>query len=236
MGTDRNFDSCLVQYGDKRVRGVKIVCRCGHSTSVPMNATSGPQCKDDAKESKIAIRKFEKIGWLVGDRAQHDRCPNCVTSGKPVKRVEERMANPAVLPTVSTDVPQMSREDRRIIFEKLNEVYDKDHYGPGFTDKKVAEGLGCPRAWVRQVRDEMFGPEGTNAEIEETMIEARALITKGVTLLEGVSNIKAALEGQKGLIDRQLITINNLQRDTAPITTAVSRMQDLLKSIEKAVR
>lgn len=235
MGTDRNFESCLVEYGDKRVRGVSILCRCGHVGKVVMNSTSGPQCGDDTKESKIAIRKFEKLGWLVGDKPQHDRCPNCVTSGKPAKQVEVKVAhNPDAAAPV--DIPKMGREDRRIIFEKLNEVYDTDHYGPGFTDKKVAEGLGCPRSWVRQVRDEMFGPEGSNAEIDETTIEARALITKGLTLLENVSNLKATLETQKGQIERQLITINNLQRETAPITTAVSRMQDLLKSIDKAVR
>ena len=68
----------------------------------------------------------------------------------------------------------LGREDRRIIFEKLNEVYvsDKVGYGDGWTDEKVASDLGVPRAWVKLIRDENFGDEMANDEIKNKVAEA----------------------------------------------------------------
>lgn len=123
---------------------------------------------------------------------------------------------------VSTEVPQMTREDRRIIFEKLNAIYDRDKYSPPWTDKKVSEDLNCPRAWVKQVRDEMFGPEGSNAEIDQSIAQAKVLIEHGTKLLAQVEAVK--------------LQLNTIQRDTAPIAAAVAKMQNQIQAIEKAVK
>lgn len=70
----------------------------------------------------------------------------------------------------------MSREDRRIVFAKLDEVYiDAERgYRTGWHDQKVATDLGVPLSWVKQVRDENFGPE-TNDEWAKTLAEAKTL-------------------------------------------------------------
>ena len=54
---------------------------------------------------------------------------------------------------------EMGRDDRRIIFEKLNDVYvgAPNGYASGWSDHKVSADLGVPRAWVESVRSEFFG-------------------------------------------------------------------------------
>lgn len=61
----------------------------------------------------------------------------------------------------------MTREDRRLIFVRLNEVYESEAtgYAKGFSDKAVAAELAMPMAWVATVRDENFGPHRENEEI-----------------------------------------------------------------------
>ncbi len=46
---------------------------------------------------------------------------------------------------------ELTRENRRIILAKLEEVYvdEKTGYSPGWTDAKLALDLGVPRAWVK---------------------------------------------------------------------------------------
>lgn len=72
---------------------------------------------------------------------------------------------------------EMSRDDRRVIFAKLNEVYidESKGYDNGWSDHRVAVDLGVPRAWVASVREEMFGPDKSNAEARQLVQDGRAL-------------------------------------------------------------
>jgi len=141
---------------------------------------------DIDKENNLATRRFEKAGWLVGTTASKHRCPVC----KPKKEEEvvrnmksikdelnggtSAIAIDAVVPPPKT----MSFEDRRIIFEKLNEVYidEVEGYSEDWTDKKVADHLGVPLAWVAQIREQNFGPHGSNKKIDNTIADAAALV------------------------------------------------------------
>ena len=107
---------------------------------------------------------------------------------------------------VSEEPPRvMQREDRRIIFQKLNEVYldEKRGYVEGWSDLRVSEDLGIPRAWVAQVRDENFGPVAANPEITE--------FKKGV---EELREMKSMLEEYRVLVARidQLNIVSKLAR------------------------
>lgn len=82
------------------------------------------------------------------------------------------------LAAVKTEQPrEMSRDDRRIIFAKIDEVYVGNGYSAPWTDAGIAKDLGVPRAWVAQVREEMFGPEGSNAEFDAFLAKAAPVIT-----------------------------------------------------------
>ena len=154
-------------------RAMRICCfRCNRAASVLANTMVRMGAEE--KEKRIIARKFEHMGWQVDlNRGKHV-CPDCQERKQPMKKDE---------PQETTVVPlnvakKMDREDRRVIFEKLNEVYiDERHgYAPPWTDEAVAKDLGIPRAWVVQVRDEMFGPIASNSEIDEAVKAGRELI------------------------------------------------------------
>lgn len=236
--SNRVFGVCSVEYGGRRQRGAQVECPCGKWERVPANNVSGrPDRHGESSEGKILKRKFEALGWFVGIRPREDRCPECM------KRLEKPKETPmATTPTTeqlvkpAPEPKEMTREHRRIIFAKISEVYDSDKYANGWTDKRLAEDLGCPRAWVAQVRDEMFGAEGANEDIMAAIREAEELVLKGRKLVDEVSTMKNTLESQKGLIERQMITVNNLQRETAPVLPAIVKLQDRLVELKKTLR
>lgn len=83
---------------------------------------------------------------------------------------------------IKADTPRtMSRDDRRIIFGKLETCWSdaKKTYDDGWTDERVVKDLGVPRAWVSTVRDENFGPIVTiDVEALKTEIEGlKGLLT-----------------------------------------------------------
>lgn len=127
---------------------------------------------------KAAEQHWRRKGWAIGASARADKCPECLA----------RIAHPVKpeLKVVSTkpkaDPPrEMSREDKRVIYAKLEEVYAGEHQGYSglWTDEAVARDLGVPRGWVAAIRDEMFGPVRSNAEIDAMLVECRELFKAG---------------------------------------------------------
>lgn len=70
-----------------------------------------------------------------------------------------------------TEVRQPTREQKREIIDFLKEVYDTktERYKGGESDVTVAEavGEGCMFGWVATIREELFGPDGRNEELED---------------------------------------------------------------------
>ncbi|MCC2608372.1 hypothetical protein [Neorhizobium petrolearium] len=130
-------------------------------------------------QKRIGIRRplhsiaehFRGMKWSVGSGARKDLCPECARRRKPKK--EKVMADMTAAAKPQADNPraekprEMTRDDRRIINDKLDEVYGKDCYKSPWCDAMVAKDLGVPRDWVAQVRDQFFGPEGSNPLFDE---------------------------------------------------------------------
>jgi hypothetical protein len=77
---------------------------------------------------------------------------------------------------VMADKPrELGREDRRIINDKLDEVYGREAYKAPWTDAAVAKDLGVPRDWVVQVREQFFGPAGSNPLYDQFLGETEHL-------------------------------------------------------------
>ena len=94
----------------------------------------------------------------------------------------------------TVDLPRgMSREERRIIFEKLHAVYVSEEvgYAEDWSDEKVANDIKAPRAWVSIVREEMFGPD-VNEQSVKLIAEAKALLDE----------IKTAKQSMDALISK----------------------------------
>jgi hypothetical protein len=193
------FDYTNVIYGDKKVRGIVAVCgHCGLEIKIPVNTQQ--YGNDDEGEWLHVAKKMQRLGWHAGKSKTAHRCARCFSGARfaAIRKSNENREGVAMAKT--PDVPTlqvvsggaapppasrpMSREDRRVIFEKLNEVYvdDRAGYTKGWTDEKVATDLGVPRAWVKQIRDENFGDEITNEDIREQIAEATAVL-KDINLI-----------------------------------------------------
>jgi hypothetical protein len=211
------FDAAQVVIDGRPLRACRIVCaRCGATDVARINTQRYSNDRDaDKRDDRQASRKFKAMGWKIGADPGRHRCPKCLESEtpaapplqKPPARKEKPMgATVTNLPNANAP-KEMSIEDRRVIFEKLNEVYvDKDAgYADDWTDKTVAKDLGVPPAWVTQVRDQFFGPVASNPKIDEQMAQA-------ATLAEELKKTAAALLTVAGDIEGRLADIQKRVR------------------------
>ena len=209
------FEHTRVPYGDdgKLVRGIIARCSCGAAIPLPVNTMNGFKTSDAEVEFQFIAKKLEQKGWRVGRRREAHLCPKCAAAK--IKRVSQEKPMVSVnkpvepsLQVVQENARVMQREDRRIIFEKLNEVYvsDKVGYGTGWTDEKVATDLGVPRAWVQLIRKENFGDEVGNEDIREQVREAQAMLAQ----VRAIEPEMRRLLGMSDKIERSLAEIQKV--------------------------
>jgi hypothetical protein len=182
-----------VLHGSEYLPGIAI--RCGYEkcddaskeAAIYVNRFQGIAASEDTQELRFIQHKYEAMGWKFGRTVSEHRCPKCFAAIKATaarraseKRAaaangEQPVASVTPIKTLNDIGPRkMERDDRRIIYEKLREVYvnDKVGYGEGWTDVKVAADLGVPHGWVKLIRDENFGDENANEEIKHKVAEA----------------------------------------------------------------
>lgn len=225
--TFRTHKVCTTRYGDRLVPGIEVKChKCGTTAQKPRGSNKG-HSESDKVEARRHTAQFERDGWQIGTRPQEDRCPRCRSAeAKERTKFHHPETNAMTEPLAHhADAPKpMSPADGRIVFDKLAEVYDADHAGyvTGWTDQKVATDLGCPRAWVEQVRKSFYGPEGGNPEINAAVTEAKGFLTDARALADKFSSAKNRLaelitEAQKlnsrgELIERRLASVEKALR------------------------
>jgi hypothetical protein len=164
--------------GGQFVPRYRVTCsECGVTDSIGRQ-NMGPKIANEQVPKKFAVK-----GWHVGHSPNHDKCPSCAERARKKGSVhvlevfEKGMERMKVVAAIKADPPrEMSRDDRRIIFAKLNEVYidEKNGYDKGWSDKKIGDDLNVPLAWVKTIREENFGPARTE-EIDQVIVEARAV-------------------------------------------------------------
>lgn len=172
----------------------RIECASCGITSAPV------MCKGVAFPPEFLARQFTNKGWEVGKKDGSDTCPSCVSRRAEDRRrqlhlVEKETEVEKLKTAIVADAPrEMTREDRRIILSKLDEVYISEAvgYDRAWTDKKVAEDLGIPKAWVAKLREENFGP-ATNEDIEEFLQEARSASSDARELNGKIADIEKAM-------------------------------------------
>ena len=74
--------------------------------------------------------------------------------------------------------PEMTKEDRRIIFSEIDSHYldEMRGYGKDWNDERVAKSLNVPLAWVRIIREDNFGPEqGDQVGVEVEKLKAASV-------------------------------------------------------------
>lgn len=154
-----------------------------------------------------AQKFFQNRGWQLGRGPQMDTCPACQ---KPDRTQKEKAI--VMEPKKEAEAPRIAtREDRRRITEKITEHYLESGYQSPWTDKLIAEALKCPVAWVIEVREFAFGPEGTNEELDKfcKSVEALQAMTPDVTDLkrqvDALHTMMTEVVAMKNKIERDLV-------------------------------
>ena len=118
--------------------------------------------------------------------------------------------------------PEMTKEDRRIIFAEIDTHYldETTGYATDYNDKRIADGLKVPLAWVRIIREENFGPE-KNPDSEYKSL--KILVGNAEKSLKSINDVMArvnnrmselksmqdALVKQVGGINDTIVNINS---------------------------
>lgn len=207
-----------------------------------IKAAIGVKCEHCGTEERMQInnkpaedgwvtKSFQRKGWYVGRDRKHDLCPDCarkpvVLTTKPTTPEEPEPMKPVLAvvkePTMAADPPrEMGIEDRRIVFEKLNEVYlsKTEGYSNGWTDLRVAQDLGVPTSWVAKVREDFFGPVKTNAEAVALHTAIKDMQGTLADMDKSIANAEQLLKSIRERHDMQFQKMEQLTR--------------LAKSIEK---
>lgn len=195
----------------------------GHAGSFTKAGTgrNGKRQERLANEAQ-ATTKLKAKGWTFIRNVA--RCPDCEAKRKVADQPKPAKPNlvlvqkepamtqqPAV--TTATAPRQPSREQKRAIIDLLNDVYDTaaERYRGKDTDQTVAEvlGAGIMPGWVAQIREELFGPDGGNDELEALRLELAGLndvvqkTVKDATakLAEVNAALKAVTETERKIAD-----------------------------------
>ncbi len=178
--------------------------RCGATHDVAPTGTRAPM------PAQFLEKKLRSAGWQVGKSSDHDICPDCMMKARKDKRERQNMSKHydalAKSAAIKAEPPaQPSREDRRIIIAELESVYvdEKTGYSALWSDQKVAEKLGVPRKWVSDVREDLFGPEGSSEGAKELLSEAKAMRDAADEALKKAREFHAEIQAEaKRIADR----------------------------------
>lgn len=244
------FDPCSIMFQHQNLRAQKITCgKCSGIEKVHVNSAAFGGGDDEGKFKQLVTRKFTAMGWRVGDVQRKHRCPACIKeeiANKPFAKLEAIKQPEVTVPTpapaksnghhpgtslVAEPPPEMTRDDRRVIFAKLNEVYDNERtgYSADWTDKRVAADLGVPLVWVTKMREENCGPEGSNVHLREDIDRARVAIIEANRFLGELAAAQAD-------VTKIAKVMADLVRRVDPMHALIDKTERSIASIEKAVR
>jgi len=229
--------SIIKEPGNPPAAAYKFTCsKCGKEESLPLGSKSG-----GIPLALVKQRMLHK-GWEIGNRASSDICPQCLSSHNK-KSKEPKKENNVVNFIKAEEPPTMTREDRRLIFAKIDEVYldENTGYSNDWTDQRVADDLGVPVAWVRNIRAENFGEERSNSAVLKQLEEAKEVLSQAkklhdqakadiVKMSTHAQSIMAEFNKVQSQLTRSQKDLNSLNHEIARQETKIS---DVWKSLGK---
>lgn len=187
---------------------------CGREESlpVPLERNRG---KPLAVNEGHVVRKLQKRGWTL--ISGNLRCPDCSASRKQTAAdtTEEPPMAVAEKAKTSSDLRRPTPAQKRQIIGLLEDAYDDDakrYRNPSDTDKTLAEviGGGCMWGWVAEIREELFGPDTRNAELDAIRTEMKALdqkIEKATDQAHEVAKVLEQLAAQQSELSAKLTKV-----------------------------
>lgn len=171
-----------------------------------------------------AQKFFQNKGWELGRSHHMDVCPSCL---KPVRKHnpkpkvessdEDDMAYKRFVPNMSVsgasdnskaDAPRvMTRDERLITMDKIRDVHDGDSYSSGWSDRRVSEDLGIPRAWVEDIRENVLMFKGAGDGAWEKL-----LFEEIVPFRNQLDDMSKRLIEQQGQVDAFRAKLVELER------------------------
>lgn len=150
----------MIEALDRSTGSPKAIAKCddcGHSQYETCDYERRADGSWRPNEGQV-IHRLTKHGWSNVKGIL--RCMACTIKRKAEKPMPENV----------TQLRQPTREQKRQIIDLLSEVYDTsaERYRAAESDVTVAEavGGGCMFGWVAEIREELFGPDGRNEELE----------------------------------------------------------------------
>lgn len=116
---------------------------------------------------------------------------------------------------------------RRLINDRLETVYDDERgYVDAWTDKRLAEEIGCPLKWVAEVRELMFGPLKVNPALAAEAAAAIEVVNRAAAQLADMKSERAALAGLLAEMDQKCARIEG---DLGAAMAAVRRIEEAVR-------
>lgn len=175
MSIGRIFPEASIEAGGRRAKALQITCaECGAV------AYFAHQSGKSRKPPVAAQQSFQNKGWVVGSGPRKDFCPEHAQPSARKGNTDMKHPQSAVATAVEAapraEAPRTSTvEDRRLINMKLAEVYADGGYVTPWTNQRVADDLGVPRAWVTEIREGFYGPEGSNPLFDKHLVESAGI-------------------------------------------------------------
>lgn len=146
----------------------KARCTCDECGFSLVVAAAQPKRSGEINTGQ-ALRKLQAAGWSLIKKKL--RCPDCEARRRNPIHDQQKEGDVAVSETApDSQVREPSREQKRQIMEMLGVSYDTKagRFIGGETDATVAAALGggIMPGWVAAIREDFFGPDGGNDEIE----------------------------------------------------------------------
>lgn len=150
----------MIEALDRSTGSPKAIAKCDDCGHAQYETCDYERRSNGSWEPNVGqvLHRLTKHGWSHVKGTL--RCMSCTLKHKAEKPMSEKV----------TPLRQPTREQKRQIIELLGEVYDTaaERYRAAESDVTVADavGGGCMFGWVAEIRDELFGPDGRNEELE----------------------------------------------------------------------
>lgn len=234
---EREFDRTTIKEpGNPPLPAFKFTCsKCGATDTMSLGS------KGSGIATALVQQRMKARGWEIGSRASGDLCPDCATKSHKKHNKQEKQENNVVTFIKAEEPPTMSREDRRLIFAKIDEVYldENTGYSDGWTDQRVANDLGVPVAWVKDIRAENFGEERNNSAITKQLEESKSILDKARKLhmdtKDELRSMMTQADKASGLLKNLTDNISKIQKEINAMNHEIARQETNINGVWKSL-
>lgn len=178
----------------RNTRGNPILVAVCNDCGKPIKVAAMHGRKGDDGHGQ-AMAKIRKRGWTCIKNTI--RCKECSAQRKAAPQPMPQHDNhPTTHLSQDQALKHPSKDQKRAIMKLLDEVYDttNERYLAQESDDSVADVLGVMPAWVSDIREEFFGPAGSNEEVDKITARINQWLINAEADLEKVNALAAALE------------------------------------------